>query len=302
MRVLNLTPGFAPFSKLNHYNQVPPVQIAVDDLWSGGEIKLRLDPASCYGKEFLITTRLNNSHDIMKLFMATNALKQFTDSIELFVPYLPYARQDRICNYGEPFSLKVLADLINLQEYSKVMVFDPHSNVAELLIENMEAQDNFIFVREVVSNLNRPLTIVSPDAGSFKKGQALVSYLNNPEFYDLDHSFEHLPCLKTRNKETGAIDQYMLPEFDLKDKECLIADDVADGGRTFVALTQRLKDRGASKVYLAVSHGIFSNGYSFLIENGIDHIYSTDSIHTSDPDFLKEMKNIYTEIKLEDII
>lgn len=63
-----------------------------------------------------ITTRIKSSDDIMRLLLATNAIHNTGEkNISVFIPYMPYARQDRVMVTGEPLSIKVFASLLNLQ-------------------------------------------------------------------------------------------------------------------------------------------------------------------------------------------
>jgi phosphoribosylpyrophosphate synthetase len=78
---------------------------------------------------------------------------------------------------------------------------------------------------------------------------------------------------------------------DVKGKECLIVDDLADGGRTFKYLAEALKKQGASEVYLYVTHGQFNYGFDELKEC-IDHIYCTNSYKDIDNEFVTQYKVI----------
>jgi ribose-phosphate pyrophosphokinase len=65
------------------------------------------------------------------------------------------------------------------------------------------------------------------------------------------------------------------------DKDCLIVDDLCDGGYTFITLADKLRKNGARRVYLYVSHGLFSKGFPPLFAK-IDHIYCTNSVKDID--------------------
>ncbi|MGJ8713927.1 MAG: phosphoribosyltransferase family protein [Maribacter stanieri] len=84
-----------------------------------------------------------------------------------------------------------------------------------------------------------------------------------------------------------------LPEISIqsnvKGKECLIVDDLADGGRTFKFLAEALKKQGATKVFLYVTHGQFNYGFDELKES-IDHIYCTNSYKDIDDNFVTQFR------------
>jgi ribose-phosphate pyrophosphokinase len=83
---------------------------------------------------------------------------------------------------------------------------------------------------------------------------------------------------KKRDPETGGLSGFDY-EGDVKGKNLLIVDDIADGSGTFIGLAQKLLEGGAKEVRLYVTHGIFSKGVDFLLNNGISHIYTTDTYY-----------------------
>lgn len=244
--------------------------------WSGGELDVKLAPGSFDPSYDVLVAYLQNSNDVVKLLMVNDAIKRYFDtSCDVVIPYLPYARQDRVCNLGEPFSLKVFADMLNRSEFNSVTSFDVHSNAAELLIDNFVNISPDDFVYDVVMGMcyndstlrHDQIVLVSPDVGSFKKVEKIASLLE----------VNHLPCIKTRSSN-GDISNIIIPQDSLFNHyKYLIVDDICDGGRTFVALAEALRDKGAYDIALCVSHGIFSHGTDHLISSGIQQIYSTNS-------------------------
>ena len=108
-------------------------QIVYDKrIFSGGEVHVALQ-AGPINSDLTprIYANVRSSNDVMELLLVTEALKAYVPGkqIELTLPYFPYARQDRRMNPGEALSVKVMADLINLQQYSQVTVWEPHSDV-----------------------------------------------------------------------------------------------------------------------------------------------------------------------------
>lgn len=276
---VNLSDGFKPFNN--------PVSMELvktkDAIWSGGEINLRFDmqinAAMIEGQKVTITTRLNNSDDILRLLMATNYIKScLAGAIELFIPYVPYARQDRVCHVGEPFSLKAFAALINAQGYSRVWMFDPHSNVAPALIDNSSVIPGSEFVYEAIRRngyANLPMVLVAPDKGAAPRTLEAASRLTRdpsiPPFMIVHASKE---------RDESGQPTVNLPEgLNISGRAAYITDDICDGGRSFFPLAKLLKERGAARVVLIVSHGIFSYGFlNVYMANGIDKVITTDSI------------------------
>ena len=90
-----------------------------------------------------------------------------------------------------------------------------------------------------------------------------------------------LECGKRRNVTTGELSGFTVPIEDLKNRPCLIVDDICDGGGTFLGLGSELKKKNAGELFLAVSHGIFSKGFDQLSDI-YTQLFTTDSIQTLD--------------------
>ncbi len=273
MTILNLDRDFKPFGEGIAF---------VDFLFpSNCEVHIKL-PIYIEDNTITITTRIKSSDDVMKLLMATDALKRSGISyINLFMPYLPYARQDRKMVDGEPLSLRVFSDLINSQNYSKVWLYDVHSEISLALINNCESYSNHIFVETVLED-KKDYLIVSPDAGAYKKIFKLCQ--------SIGYQGEIIMCNKMRDLSNGVIRSLTVSHNDLYGKECYIVDDICDGGGTFTLLAEELRKRGAARVNLIVSHGIFSKGIEAL--QGVDQIFTTNSFKDL------EHNNKLTQIKL----
>ena len=188
-------------------------------------------------------------------------------------------RSDRRFNKGESFDLKVICNFINSMNFDKVSILHPHSPISLALIHNSEKLSHFSYVEKTFHNIGNPV-LVSPDAGAYKTTHEIAEKLNT----DL------VPSNKVRVNGAPVISI----QGDVKDKECLIVDDLADGGRTFKFLAEALKKQGAAKVYLYVTHGQFNYGFEELKET-IDHIYCTNSFKEITSDYV-------TQYKLEGIL
>ena len=246
------------FYKTNHTKMAPVDFIT----FPGGEVHVRNLPKSTgdtyWGNIIVFAGQIEKSEDVMVLLMATDAARRqgFTE-INLSLPYVPYARQDRVANPGEAHSLKVFATLINAQKYNKVSVYDPHSDVVEALFDNLAITSNHAFVRSSLPQ-DKPFYLVVPDAGAQKKATALCAFLM------ADGRFEGMQVIlanKKRDTKTGQITGFVIDKQARLDHsmDCYIVDDICDGGGTFMGLAKVLKEAGAGGQHLVVSHGIFSN-------------------------------------------
>jgi len=253
-------------------------------LFSGGEVSVKLDPAveSSKVSRLKVHADLRNSNDVMELLMTTDALRRvFKDTpIDLVMPYIPYARQDRVCAYGEALSIKVFADLINAQNYASVMVHDCHSEVGLALLDRVTNVKPSTFIGRVPELLQGHI-LVSPDAGANKK---VLEVAKSFTWFDTV-----IRADKVRNVMTGAITDTVVYCDDLKGQNVLIVDDLLDFGRTFVELAKKLKEKNAGKVYLYVTHALLAGGTE-PFHGLIDAIYSPNIWVQSNDPILKVIK------------
>lgn len=265
----------------DHFVKLPIVK---DFLFPAGEVGVQLDSSNIQ-YNFTNTTcqtivaRIHDSNDVLRLLNVTDALRRLnTLPINLFMPYVPYSRQDRVCNEGEAFSLGVFANLINSQNYQSVTICDPHSDVVGALIHNVKIISQLDIIEKFLSFRHKIIdensVFISPDAGANKKTSALAKAFNHPEFIRAD---------KLRDLSTGQIKETIVYADDLTGKTVVIADDMGDGMGTFVALAKALKAKGASKIILYITHAIFSKGTKHVFESGIDEIYTTNSYSDRHP-------------------
>lgn len=238
--------------------------------FSAGERQVRLKD-DCLGDHALLYAQLFDSDDIMTLLLTVDALRRINPRIEidLCIPYFPYARQDRVCYRGEALSVKVMADLINGLKCRLVTIYDPHSDVTPALINHCVVKtpaDIIIHSPLMTQIIDKNMTLISPDAGSEKKVRHVAA-----QMAEAGHPTDVINATKIRDPNTGRIRGQQV-HGDVKDKNLMIIDDICDGGQTFIALAQVLKNQGAAEIVLYVTHGIFSKGLDELKQH-IKHIY-----------------------------
>jgi len=175
----------------------------------------------------------------------------------LDLPYLPYARQDKEVSNKSTFALHTFARLLNSLEFTKVVVFDAHNY--SLSYELINCLDIVIpDIEPLAKELNA--TVVYPDSGAGTRYQ--------------DSSVgDVIICEKERDPLTGEIKGLLIND-NIEAGTYLIADDICDGGRTFIEVAKKLYKFGATEVHLYVSHGIFSKGLQVLRDAGIKRIFT----------------------------
>ena len=224
-----------------------------------------------------IKSRLNNFRDLELIVCATAALRNTgIQNIQLYTPYFMGARSDRRFTEGDANYLKqVICPIINSQKFESVTILDPHSDVLEACLDNFVKISNHDIVRQALTAIDNRndaqdrIVLVSPDAGAYKK------------IFDVAQKFginKIITATKVRDVRTGKILHTEIPTLDQhEDLQYVIIDDICDGGRTFLELAKAIHDsRPTAKVYLVVTHGIFSNGFLELSKE-IEKIYCSNS-------------------------
>lgn len=253
----------------------------------GGEPHIKLTaPEKLKGSEVIITHRITSFNRLGEVLVAVNALRNAQVSeISLFIPCFPGSRQDRVAVPGEALTVKVYADIINSQGFKNVAIMDAHSDVTPALIENCISIDNHEFVKKALANITaKDCVLISPDAGANKKVKDLAKYLSSEGL-----KLPVIKCDKARDVETGNITGFEVYSDDLISSDCIIVDDLCDGGGTFLGLAAELKKKNAGDVHLVVTHGIFSKGTQ-IIESVFKSVTCTDSFPKQDGSTINVIK------------
>ncbi|MDC0230419.1 ribose-phosphate diphosphokinase [Aureispira] len=257
---LNLDPTFTPLGDINGIDYQAFT-------FSGGEPHVKIISDLSSVEHVNISHRIKSFNDIGLVLISVDALRRSgVKSIDLIIPYFPAARQDRVMVAGESLSVKVYADIINALKLNKVIIYDSHSEVAIALLNNCKPVSNHLFIKKVIDSIG-DVTLLSPDGGALKKIYKLSAYLGGIKVVE---------CSKSRDVKTGKLSGFKVYSDDLKGANCIIVDDICDGGGTFMGLAKELKKKNVGKLYLAVSHGIFNKGLDELT-NYFDKIFTTDS-------------------------
>lgn len=218
-----------------------------------------------------IITISSQDGDLVKLAMKKDAIKRANPKAEihLLMPYVRYSRQDRVCNEGEPFSLKVYAEMLNFLNFDEVFTICPHSEVTPALINNVTTLELNQLVGHFVDAGLLPKWDVSvaPDAGASKRTFKIAEKFQT----------EFLQANKIRDVRDGKILKIDVTE-DLDPKlNYVIFDDVCAMGGTFAGLYDAMVAKGARKISLFVAHVDRNrNGIPALAEK-FDNIYTTNS-------------------------
>lgn len=243
----------------------------------GGERHVRL-PASatqCNVRFWMLTAGLYSADGIIDLLLLVDALHRVapqTPDIHLVMPYVPYARQDRVAVSGEPLSAAVFCRLINSMGFASVTIADPHSDVVPALLDRVRIVPAARYVktllREALGHVPQ-VTLIAPDVGARKRVELVGKEVGAPVAY----------ANKTRNPVTGALSGAAIAGA-LPNQPLLVVDDICDGGGTFIALAKVIREVSSQPLYLYVTHGLFTKGLEPLL--GLyDGIFTA---HCANPD------------------
>lgn len=220
---------------------------------------------------------INDSLTMMHLLETANALDNlFAVKKVLHIPYLMGARFDRLMQRGDSIDLQVVSKLINSMEFEKVYLYDVHSDVSTMLIKNSINVDN----KSLVDEYNTPNTVlICPDAGAVKKAGKYLEW--NKNIVDVVY------CIKDRDLSNGKITLKVLQPEKCKDRACVVIDDLCDGGGTFIGIAGQIDPIDLT---LIVTHGVFSQGYSKLLDH-YNHIITSNS-RTIEPNSKVKVVNL----------
>ena len=192
--------------------------------------------------------------------------------IELFLPYMPYARQDRRFSDNGNSGLSYFINGLYCNQIRKITTVDPHNesalrNLCYLDDINLEYMTQLQAFREVVKreHLTPQIEwdiIIAPDKGAREKAQTIADYYGLPL----------VCCTKERDVLTGKLSNPVI-NGDVSGKKVLIVDDLLDNGGTYIQLAQELYKQGAEFTDLYVTHLIAAKGLNVLT-NSIHKLYT----------------------------
>lgn len=230
-----------------------------------------------------IKVNFENDEDITHLIFLKGHLDELRIKCDLIFPYMPYSRMDRT-EAVRVFTLKHLCRLINNLNFESVTIYEPHSDVSTALLDRVKIVDmSKIIAKEVLEALKNDeeeVYLVYPDAGAAKR-------------YGKDISYEKiLTANKERDFKTGYINRLEINGVTSEAKfKAIIVDDLCSRGGTFILTAEKLKEMGATEIYLIVTHcenTIFDG--DILKTDLITKVYTTDSIINKEDNKIKIYK------------
>lgn len=211
-----------------------------------------------------------NDH-IMELLLTIDAARRGSAKrITAVMPYFGYARQDRKTSPRSPISAKLMANLLTNAGVSRILTLDLHSAAVQgffdIPVDNLYAAP--VLIPEMQKRFKgQDIMVVSPDVGGVVRARSYASKLNCD-----------LAIIDKRRPEAG-VAEVMNIIGDVKDRICILVDDMVDSAGTLCKAADALIENGAADVYAYCSHGVFSgNATERIQQSKIKELVVTNSI------------------------
>ena len=252
--------------------------------FSDGEIYVEINENIRGNSIFLIQSVSSPANDnLMELLLCIDALKRSSaKNITAVIPYFGYARQDRKVAPRTSISAKLVSNLITKAGADRIVTVDLHAGQIQgffdIPVDNLFSTP--IFARHARKKIkSKKLVCIAPDVGGTERARALGKLLN-----------VGLAIVDKRRPKPGQ-SKVMNVIGDVKDKTCIIVDDIIDSGGTIVNAAKALKERGAKEVYVYITHGVLSGDAVKKIKSSvIKNLVITDTIDNGQK--TKNVKNI----------
>ncbi len=252
--------------------------------FADGEIYIEINENIRGNSIFIIQSVSSPANDnLMELLLCIDALKRSSaKNITAVIPYFGYARQDRKVVPRTSISAKLVSNLITNAGADRVVTVDLHAGQIQgffdIPVDNLFATP--IFAKHIKRKIkSKNIICVAPDVGGVERARALGKKLD-----------VGLAIVDKRRPSPGK-SQVMNVIGNVKNKVCILTDDIIDSGGTIVNAAAALLKRGAKEVHVYATHGVFSGDAVKKIKNSkIKNLVITDSIDSSDK--LKKVRNI----------
>lgn len=241
--------------------------------FADGEIYVQVQESIRGDDVFIVQPTCNPvSQNTMELLIMIDAFKRASaKTITAVIPYFGYARQDRKTSGREAITAKLVADLLTTAGATRVVALDLHSGQIQgffnILVDNIFATMVLVQYMRKKNLDSNELVVVSPDVGGVRRTRYFAKEMNCP-IAIID---------KRRDKHNEAIAQYVIG--DVKDKKCILFDDIIDTAGTICEAVKLLKNEGAKEIYVCAVHPVFSGPALQRLEDApIEEVIVTNTI------------------------
>ncbi|QYJ17098.1 Ribose-phosphate pyrophosphokinase [Rubrobacter xylanophilus DSM 9941] len=242
--------------------------------FSNGEVYARY-LESVRGADVFIVQSLCDpvNKNLMELLVMVDAAKRASaESIVAVIPWYAYSRQDRKTKPREPITARLVAEMLKVAGADRIMTMDLHVGQIEgffsFPVDHLTAMHTFVdhFVDEGFQNAPDAV-VVAPDTGEVKMAKRLADHLGLP--WAIVNKIRRGPGESEVTHVIGEV----------AGRRAILIDDIIDGGGTMVGATEALLSEGATEVYAAATHAVFSGrAYERIEESPIREVVVTDTL------------------------
>lgn len=267
---------------ISDYLDVPLTQAAIKRFADNEvfvEIQENVRGEDCF---FIQSTSYPANDHLMELLIAIDALKRGSARrITAVLPYFGYARQDRKTGSRTPISAKLVANLITAAGADRVLTMELHAGQIQgffdIPLDNLIVAP--VYIPDILEKFDgEKICLVSPDVGGVVRARALAKRCNG----DL--------AIIDKRREAAGVSEVMHVIGDVKDKICILVDDIVDSGGTLCNAASALKGKGAKEVHAYVVHGVLSGEAVAKVEKSpLEKLVITNSIAAT-PEIEKSKK------------
>ena len=258
--------------------RIEPVEARVER-FNDGEIFVEVYENVRGEDMFILQPTSNPANDnLMELLIMADALRRSSAArITAVLPYFGYARQDRRTKARTPITAKLVANMIVEAGIERVLTMDLHAaqiqGFFDIPVDNLYASPLFALdIRTQFKGRMDELMVVSPDVGGVGRARELAKRISSP-----------LAIVDKRRENPGEVAE-MTVIGDVKDKTCIIIDDMVDTAGTLCKAAEVLMEDGAKEVHAYITHGVMSGPAVERVTNSVmKSLVLTDSIRPTEP-------------------
>ena len=261
-----------------------------------GEYYTKIDESVRGDDVFIVqSTSMPVNENIMGLLIFIDAIKRASaKTINVIMPYYGYARQDRKASPREPITAKLIANLLTTAGATRIITMDLHSHQVQgffdIPLEHLEGLpllantliDNKLYGSDVV--------VVAPNTGVAKKARKLAEWMDCS-----------IALTDRRHSESGLETIDLIG--DVTNKKVVLIDDMIVTGKTIISAAETAVREGATEVYAASSHGVFSGDAIEKLElSPIKRIFISDSIHLTEDKKIDKIEVVSVDTLFSEVL